>query len=265
MYSTFKLATKYLNYYFTASNGKGHGIHSPFVFDFTRNVLRDKKNYDCYEPIEKLRYKLLHNDTLIEVDDYGAGSSIIPSKQRVIKDISRSSLKNKIFSQLLFRLVKHYKPETIVELGTSFGITTSYMASGSQSSKVYTMEGAENIASIAKKNFEKLKLNNIELLQGNFNDSLPSLLKKLNKVDLAFIDGNHLKEPTLDYFNLFLQKSSEKSIFIFDDIHWSEGMEEVWIQIQQHPEVTLTINLFFMGIVFFSRDFKAKQHFVIRF
>src|SRR4051812_15752071 len=112
MYSTFKLAKKYFHYYLTATNGKGHGIHSPFVFDFIKNVLRDKKKYDCYKKIEKLRTELLQNSTLIDVEDYGAGSSMIPSNKRVVKDIARSSLKNKKFTQLFFRLVKYYRPQT---------------------------------------------------------------------------------------------------------------------------------------------------------
>ena len=158
MYSSFKLAQKYFHYYFTASNGKGHGIHSPFVFDFIKNVLRDKKKYGCYETIEKIRTELLKNNTLIEVEDHGAGSALLSSNKRVVKDIARSSLKNKKFARLFHRLVKRYKPQTIIELGTSFGITTSYMAFGNPSSTIYTLEGAENIALLAQSSFDKLDL-----------------------------------------------------------------------------------------------------------
>jgi len=265
MYSTFKLAQKYFHYYFVASNGKGHGIHSPFVFDFIQNVLIDKKKHECYKKIEKTRAELLQDNTLIDVEDHGAGSSVISSNRRVVKDIARSSLKNKKFAQLFFRLVKYYKPQTIIELGTSFGITASYMTFGNPSSTVYTLEGAGNIAFIAQSNFDKLGLQNIQLIQGNFNETLPLLLEKINKVDLVFVDGNHLKLPTLQYFSALLEKSTKQSIFIFDDIHWSAEMEEAWNQIQNHAGVTLTIDLFFVGLVFLNEDFKAKQHFVIRF
>ncbi len=265
MYAFFQLIKKYFHYYFTASNGKGHGIHSPFLFDFIRNVLQDKKKYDCYQTIEKLRAELLQNNTLIDIEDHGAGSSVISSNKRIVKDIARSSLKNKKFAQLIYRIVKYYKPATIVELGTSFGITSSYMAFGNPQSTVYTLEGEENISLIAQSNFKKLGLKNMQLIKANFNEVLPSLLQKLNKVDLVFVDGNHLKMPTLQYFTWLLEKTVEQSILIFDDIHWSAEMEEAWKQIQQHPAVTLTIDLFFIGIVFFNEDFKAKQHFVIRF
>ncbi|HEY5370338.1 MAG TPA: class I SAM-dependent methyltransferase [Hanamia sp.] len=265
MYSAFQLTKKYINYYFKAHNGKGHGVHSPFVFDFIIHLLNDKKKYDCYDKIELLRKKLLNNNSVIEVEDFGAGSAVIPFKNRVVKDIAASSLKKKKYAQLLFRIAKYYEAKTIVELGTSFGITTSYLASASSNSNVITLEGAHNIANIATQNFREMNLENIELLEGNFQKTLSLLDYKIGKIDLLFVDGNHRKAATLEYFDHFLKKSTEHSIFIFDDIHWSEEMEEAWKLIEQHDSVTMTIDLFFIGVVFFRKDFKVKQHFAIRF
>ena len=265
MYSSFQLAQKYFHYYINAANGKGHGTHSPFVFDFIIHVLNDKKKYGCYEKIESLRSNLLKNNTEIKVEDFGAGSALIPFKTRKIKDIAASSLKNKKYAQLLFRIAKYYKCKTIVELGTSLGSTTCYFASANAGSIVYTLEGSENIAAIALENFRKAALKNIHLTKGKFEKTIPSIIKQIENVDLLFIDGNHRKEATLEYFNTFLEKATPQSIFIFDDIHWSKEMEEAWKLIQQHDSVTLTIDLFFLGMVFFSKDFKVKQHFPIRF
>src|SRR6185437_1790478 len=265
MYSAFQLAKKYFNYYLSAHNGKGHGVHSPFVFDFIIHVLNDKKKYDCYPKVELLRKNLLNNNTIIEVEDFGAGSAVIPFKNRIVKDIAASSLKKKKYAQLLFRIAKYYEAKTIVELGTSFGITTCYLASANPASKVLTFEGAKNIAKIASDNFKKCGLKNIKLIEGDFNKTLSTNEQLITNVDLLFIDGNHRKEATLQYFHFFLNKSTNNSIFIFDDIHWSEEMEEAWKAIQQHDSVTLTIDLFFIGLVFFSKDFKVKQHFTIRF
>jgi predicted O-methyltransferase YrrM len=265
LYSRFQLAKKYFQYYLTASSGKGHGIHSPFVFDLIKNVLRDKKIYDCYAVIETGRQKLLKQSAKIEVEDFGAGSAIIKTNKRAVADIAASSLKSKKYAQLLYRMVKYYKPETIVELGTSFGITTSYLAAGNANGKIYTVEGSPAIAGIAKKTFDRVGLKNIELLAGDFNNALPALLAKLNTVDLAFIDGNHRKEPTLNYFKQLLTHSTASTILIFDDIHWSADMEAAWTEIRQHPSVTLTIDLFFVGLVFINPDLKIPQHFSIRF
>lgn len=265
MFSRFQLALKYLQYYLTASNRKGHGIHSPFVFDFVVKVLNDKKHYPVYDVIEHKRKELLRDETIIKVEDFGAGSTVIKSNKRVIKDIAASSLKTKKYAQLLYRMVKHYKPGTILELGTSFGITSAYLASGNENTFLHTCEGAASIASIAKQNFADLKLNNIQLTEGDFSSTLSPLLSELQTIDLAFIDGNHRKEPTLDYFSKLLDHSKPSTILIFDDIHWSSGMEEAWTVIQQHPAVTLTIDLFFIGIVFFNPDINHKQHFTMRF
>lgn len=265
MFTKFQLAKKYLHYWLVASNGKGHGIHSPFVFDFVKNVLNDKQNYQAYKPIENLRKKMLADSTVIEVQDFGAGSSVIKTNKRVVSAIAASSLKPKKYAQLLYRMVQYYKPETIIELGTSFGTTTAYLASANTASTVFTCEGSPAIASVAKQNFQSLKLNNIQLTEGDFTRTLSPLLSKLDTVNFAFIDGNHRKEPTLNYFQQLISHSTGTSILVFDDIHWSAEMEESWQIIKQHPQVTLTIDLFFIGIVFINPHFKIPQHFRIRF
>jgi predicted O-methyltransferase YrrM len=265
MYSAAQLAKKYFGYYLAASNSKGHGVHSPFVFDFIKFIKNDHRQYDCYGPIETLRHALLKNKNWIEVEDFGAGSTLLKTKRRRIDKMAASSLKPKKFAQLLFRMVQCYQPQTILELGTSFGITTAYLACGNPGSTLYTMEGADSVAAIATGNFEALNLENITLVKGDFTQTLPELLLKTGKIDFAFVDGNHQKIPTVNYFNQLLQKAGPGSILVFDDIHWSSEMEAAWDEIQNHPSVTLTLDLFFIGIVFLSPSFKVKQHFSLRF
>ena len=265
MYSPVQLAFKYINYYLKASNGKGHGIHSPFVYDFVTNVLNDKRTFYAYEAIEKSRQLMLHDETVLTVEDFGAGSRTGLTKQRKIKDIASSSLKPKKFAQLLFRMVDYYQPKTIVELGTSLGITSSYLASAKTDAQVITMEGSSAIAAVAKKNLQSLGLNNIEIVEGNFDKNMTSVMSQLSTIDFAFIDGNHRYQPTINYFNLILPKLNDSSILLFDDVHWSKEMEQAWNEIIKHPSVTLSIDLFFIGVVLFKKDFKIKQDFVVRF
>ena len=229
------------------------------------HVLKDKKNYACYDKIEAVRLQLKQDETIIEVEDFGAGSGVIKSNRRVVKDIANSSLKSPKFARLLYRMVQYYQPENILELGTSFGITTAYLACGNEGAKVYTCEGAKQIASIAEKNFTQLNIKNITLVQGDFVTTLPPLFAELKTIDFAFVDGNHRKEPTLQYFQQLLAHSTNTTILVFDDIHWSLEMEAAWSAIQQHPAVTLTIDLFFIGIVCISKDVKVKQHFILRY
>jgi predicted O-methyltransferase YrrM len=265
LYSRFQLAKKYLHYYLTAFNGKGHGIHSPFVFDFVKNVLQDKKKYNSYLIIEKARQQLLKQKGIIEVEDFGAGSAVIKKNKRAVSAIARSSLKPAKYAQLLFRMVQYYQPGTILELGTSFGVTTAYLAAGNTNAKIYTLEGSAVIAEIAQKTFNRMNFSQIELTKGDFNNALPAILAKIKTIDFVFIDGNHRKEPTLNYFQQLLRYSHLSTILIFDDIHWSAEMEEAWETIKLHPQVTLTIDLFFIGVVFFNPDINHKQHFTVRF
>jgi len=265
VYSRRQLLFKYISHYFTASNGKGHGIHSPFVYDFVQNVLNDKRSFYAYSQIEELRKQLLGDPTIIQVEDFGAGSRASKNRERSVSDIVKYASKNKKMAQLLFRVANHYQPKTIVELGTSLGISSAYLASACPNAKLFTIEGSAAIAKIASKNFQSLGLHNIEMVTGNFDNAIASVLKKTGKIDLAFIDGNHRKEPTLSYFVQLLEHSHPLSIFIFDDIHWSEEMEQAWDIIKKNKRATLTIDMFFLGLVFFRGEFKAKQQFTIRF
>jgi predicted O-methyltransferase YrrM len=265
MYSRIQLAFKYLTYYFSASNGKGHGTHSPFVFDFIINVLNDATVYPEYGKVEELRAAMLADKRVLTINDFGAGSSVNSSRQRTISSIASSAVKPKKFGQLLYRMVKKYQPSTILELGTSLGITSEYMAMGNFRAKMITMEGAEEVAAMARQNFQEAGLLRIALVQGDFQQTLPNVLSSFSTIDFVFVDGNHRKEPTLDYFNQLLPKTGTETILVFDDIHWSSEMEEAWRIIKSHSAVRCSIDLFFIGIIFFREEFKEKQDFVIRF
>lgn len=265
MYSRPQLLLKYLQYYFTASNGKGHGMHSPFVFEFITRILNDKTIYPEYETTEALRVRLLNDSTVLEVRDFGAGSVVDKKGKRAISSIAKNAAKPRKFGQLLFRMVKYYQPATILELGTSLGITTSYLSLAKPDARLITMEGAKEIAHVARNNFRNLEIRNIEIIEGNFDNKLSPVVRGLSIVDFAFIDGNHRQEPTERYFKELLAKTDHDSILVFDDIHWSSEMEAAWKTIKNNAAVTCSIDLFFIGLVFFRKEFKEKQDFVIRF
>jgi predicted O-methyltransferase YrrM len=240
-------------------------MHSPFVFEFIAKVLNDKTVYPEYEKAESLRNQLLNDNTVLEVEDFGAGSVIDKKNKRSISSIAKNAAKPKKFAQLLFRMVKYYQPATILELGTSLGITTSYLSLARPGARLITMEGSKEIAEVAKRNFRDLEIRNIEITEGNFDNTLSSVVRGLSTVAFVFIDGNHRQEPTERYFKELLTKTSNDSILVFDDIHWSSEMEEAWETIKDNAAVTCSIDLFFIGIIFFRKEFKEKQYFAIRF
>ena len=265
MYSTLQLTIKYFKYYFAASNSKGHGMHSPFIFEFITKVLNDKTNYPAYQHVEELRKQLSKDQAIIMVEDFGAGSAIDKTNRRTIASIVKNAAKPAKYGKLLHRMVKYYQPHNVLELGTSLGITTCYLAMGQPGANLITMEGATAIAAAARQNFKNLELNNIEVVTGNFDQTLSSVVSKLSSIDFVFIDGNHRREPTEKYFGQLLKSTHNDSILVFDDIHWSRDMEQAWETIKKHPAVRCTVDLFFIGIVLFRQEFKEKQHFLIRF
>jgi len=255
---------KYIKYKLTAKHRKGYGVHSPFLYHFVRELLFGNQNFYAFDDIAELRYDLLDSKKEISVKDFGAGSKVMKSNIRKIKDITKNSAICEKFGELLFKIIEYYKPENIIELGTSLGIGTSYLALPNNKAKVYTIEGCPETAKQASNNFAELNINNINQITGNINEELPNLLKKIEKIDFVYFDGNHQKEATLNYFNLCLEKAHNNTIFYFDDIHWSQGMEEAWNKIKENQNVSLTIDLFFSGIVLFRKEL-SKQDFVINF
>jgi predicted O-methyltransferase YrrM len=241
-----------------------HGLHSPFVYNLTDKVIYDFKAREVYDMIEELRQELLKDERSITITDLGAGSLVNNNRQKKIKQLAKNALKPAKLAQLIHRFAEEFKPRNIIELGTCLGLTTSYLATAVPGARVITVEGCPNTAGVAKENIAKLQLSNTEVLTGNFDDVLPDIIKKEKELDFVFIDGNHRKEATLDYLGLCLPAVNESSVLIFDDIYWSKGMEEAWEQIKAHPQVTVTIDLFWIGLVFFRKG-QAKEHFKIKF
>lgn len=260
----FFLAKKTIQYYICARHKRGHGIHSPFVYDFVRNALRCKTKRGGFAVIEQRRKELRMQNRTIEILDLGAGSMQLRTKQRRVSDIACTSLSPRKYAQLLHNITQHYKPQTILEMGTSLGVSTMYLAAGNPQAHCITLEGAPTIAAIARETFAACNCGQVELIEGNFADTLPIALEKLQHVDFVFIDGNHQQQATLDYFNKILPYCSEKTILVFDDICWSEGMYVAWQEICAYPQVSISVNLCKLGIVFLRKGIE-KQEFTIRY
>ena len=257
-----QLIFRYIKYFFTAKSK--HSAQAPFLYELITKVIDKRTDDSNCQSIETLRKELCKSEREIQITDFGAGSTINNSKTRKVKDVAKNSAKNAKFGKLLYRIIQFYKPKNILELGTSLGISTSYLAKANSNSQVFTFEGCPETAKIAQENFDKQNIKNTSITLGDFNITLADKLKKIETVDLTFIDGNHQEKPTIAYFEECLKYANNNTIFIFDDIHWSEGMENAWNYIKAHPKTTLTIDLFFVGIVFVKSEL-SKEDFTIRF
>lgn len=243
-----------------------HAVHSPFVYDFICNVLEDKTVYPEYKTVEQQVIRLKRNPNSIETVDFGArrGRTGYTTKLRRVKEIAATTGIPRKYGRLLFRIVKYFNPGTMLELGTSAGISTMYQAIAAPSATFKTIEGCASTAALAQESLNSAGCSNVSLVMGNFDKELPETLGSLLKVDYAFIDGNHTYEATVNYFGEIAAKSGNDTLLIFHDIHWSSEMEKAWEEIIKHPGVTVTIDLFDMGLVFLRREL-SRQHFVIRF
>ncbi len=257
-----QLLFRYLLYYFRSTNE--HGVHSPFVYDIVTTVIYDEKEFYGYSKIEKIREKMLDNHSLINMQDFGAGSLHANNSKRKISELAMHSAKPKKYGRLLFRLVNKFQPSTILELGTSLGLSGMYLASARKQAQFISLEGSAELAHIAQQNFNALMLSNVEVLPGTFEDNLSHSIQKLESLHFVFFDGNHKRIPTIAYFEECLKFCCNESVFVFDDIHWSNEMEEAWNYIKEHPQVKVTIDLFFLGIVFFRKE-QVKENFTIRY
>ncbi|MFV5695643.1 O-methyltransferase [Flavobacterium sp. LB3P122] len=237
-----------------------HAVHSPFVFSLLTKCFYDKKLKPEYAILKKYRNSLLENSNTIEVTDFGAGSKVFKSNKRAIFMIAKTAGISPKRAQLLFRITKYLRPESILEIGTSLGLASSALFLGNSKAKITTLEGCPETAKIAQNQFREFSLTDINSVIIEFNSYLT---QKLKTQSLIYFDGNHQKQATLEYFELLLPTITNETVWIFDDIHWSPEMEETWGIIKKHPKVTVTIDTFQWGLVFFRRE-QPKEHFIIR-
>ena len=252
----------YLKFLFHSKNE--HGIHSPFVFDLVTKCFYDNTKYSEYEVLKSYRKSLLENKNTIEVTDFGAGSRVFKSNVRAISKIAQTAGITPKNAELLFRIVRYFQPKSILEIGTSLGLATSALSLGTEKAKITTLEGCPNTQKQAKIQLEEQnsRFQNIEFVNTEFSNYFKALNQSPINYNLIYFDGNHSKKATLDYFESLLSTISNDTIWIFDDIHWSAEMEEAWEIIKNHTKVTVTIDTFQWGIVFFRTE-QVKENFII--
>ena len=251
----------YLKFIWNSKNQ--HGVHSPFVFDLVTKCFYDKTKYPEYKTLKNYRHSLLQNKNTIEVTDFGAGSRVFKSNTRQISKIAKTAGISPKRAELLYRIVNYFQPENILEIGTSLGLATAALSLGNENAKIKTLEGCPNTIEVAKIQNSKFKINNSQFINTEFSSYLKTVTHHPSPINLIYFDGNHSKKATLEYFELLLPTITNDSAWIFDDIHWSANMEEAWEIIKNHPKVTVTIDTFQWGLVFFRIE-QEKENFVIR-
>ena len=248
----------FIHHFFTAKR-KGHGIHSPFAYRLCEEVFYNTNSFYDFEALKNIRAGLLNDSTVLHVEDFGAGSKTFTGNTRKIKDIAEKGISPVKQSEIIYKLINFLNCRQCIELGTSIGINTLYLAKGNKHTHVTTIEGSKSIFEFAKALAQRNNTHNIDFIHAKFDDALPALLNSMPPPDLLYIDGNHTCEATMKYFNMALKHKHNNSVFIFDDIYWSPGMTKAWEEIKQHHSVTLSIDAFYFGLVFFKEEIKEKR------
>lgn len=263
----FSRALKYLNYKILSRHRKGHGIHSPFVFDLVNRIFGNKIDPGIIIAVENARKKLISDKRTISFLDLGSGvqtgSPDLKMRKRSVSDIASESPVSPKYGAFLAKMASEFGNPLIIELGTSFGISTMYMAGACKEVKVITIEGSSEIAQIAQQNFIDAGISNVSVHIGSFDDIIKDFGVEM-KPGLVFIDGNHRKEPVLRYFNKIADISDSATVVILDDIYYSKEMAEAWNEIKLNKKVSVSVDIFRMGICFFRKGLKPNSY-VIRY
>lgn len=242
-----------------------YDVHSPFLAAWLQAVLEDDREYYAFDEIEIIRQYWLHSPQMIDyATDLGAGSRAGQGEKRSVKEMARWSSVDQQTGRRLFRMMQFSQPKTILELGTNLGISAMYLQRGAVGAKLYTIEGQAPVARLAQASFRRLgKRYQPEIITGSFVEVLPQLLPRIDKVDVVWLDGDHREEATLAYFEEILPFLHPGSVVAVGDIYWSNGMEAAWEALKNHPSVTLSVDLFDFGVLFFREEQQEKEHFTL--
>ncbi|MFK7831993.1 MAG: O-methyltransferase [Winogradskyella sp.] len=249
----------YLKFLFTSTNQ--HGVHSPFVYNFVTRCLYDKTKYEAYTTLGNYRNILQKSDVVLKIQDLGEGSRVLDADTRKVNQMVKTSSSSKKDTELLYRVSKYFKFKNTLELGTSLGMGTLAFALANPNSEIITVEGCPNTSKFSKSKLKNIEVNNVQFTIDNFTDAISNLNE--NQFDVVFFDGHHNKTATIQYFESLLSKAHNDTVFVFDDIYWSKGMTEAWEYIKNHKSISVTVDCFHLGFVFFRKE-QRKEHFKVR-
>jgi len=251
----------------SAWNTGGEGIHSPRLFYLVRHLFYETAQLYSWQQIEQRREAMLRAPKLVHVVDYGTGKD----RDELVMHIAKRCLMGRKEVQLLSRLLHYMSGDeyvsgrkrglNVVELGTSLGITTAYLAMADGRNSVVSFEGCEQLAQMAALNWEKLKVSSIRTVIGNLDDTLYIYAREMrDPIDLVLMDANHTGAATLRYFECLWPHMDADGVLVLDDIRYSRDMYEAWQQIASHPAVSASMDLGKMGLVFFYDKLEHKKY-----
>ncbi|MCK5135727.1 MAG: class I SAM-dependent methyltransferase [Bacteroidales bacterium] len=240
---------KYLEHQLYRRHRKGRGIHPPYLFSFVHDVVFNTPGTDIPHEISEMHRNLWKDRTMIgerTVGSFVCGSSVSPR-----------------YGELLFRITRWFCPDMILELGTGLGVSTMYLGQGYPGVPLHSIEGNTERAAFAAQLVCRCHLEQVSIHWGDLDRKLEEILPQLDGRFVAFVDANHSYEPTIRYVRAILEKAGDEAVIIMDDIYWSRGMSRAWKEVISWPGISVSIDLFHMGILLLRKDLN-KAHVKIK-
>ncbi len=239
-----------------------YDIHSPFVFQLVQKVLEDQRHYYIFDRVRGIRHYWREVDqAVLFEEDLGAGSRAGQGRRRGTKALIKHSAIGQTEGEFLFRLALYHRPNSILELGTNLGISSCYLRAAASKARMITIEGNPALSELAQKTWRLAGLSPPEQVMGSFEECLPKALEELGQVDLLWLDGDHRGEATISYVRQCLPFCHEHTVLAVADIHWSSDMELAWEELKNLPEISLSVDLFYCGLLYFTPISATPQHF----
>lgn len=236
---------------------KGFGVHSPFVFSLITKVIEEKCQYYRFFDIEVMRKKLLFNNTNVIYHDKQNQGKL---KSRSVSQIVRREAIKPKHGKLLFRLANYFKSESILQIGSGAGLSTLYLTSYSHNLKCIVLENMAELADIARMATDGEAINKIDIRVGEYRKTLPKAIEEMGNLDLVFFNTQYEQQDNQWLFYECMKHADNETIFVFNGIKDNRKMRELWGEIKSSPNVTVTLDLYSIGIVLFNKKLYKRDY-----
>ena len=246
----------YVNFIFSATNQ--HGVHSPFVYQLVTKCFYNRKNRPEYRKIGEYRKDVFQEKQQLHIQPNC--STFFKANTYKISKLAKIYAPSWKRSKFLTRLTNYLNCKSVLEIGTQMGIRTSCFASH-KNCDVITIDNCEETQKIAREKLKKHHFSTIKFCLQEFTQQ--EILVDQKKIDCIYIGNTRKKQSTLHLFEEALKKVHNDSVILIEGLHWSKDMNQAWKEIKENKQVSVTIDTFYLGLVFFRKE-QAKEHFKIR-
>ncbi|MDD2435944.1 MAG: SAM-dependent methyltransferase [Massilibacteroides sp.] len=218
---------------------KGHGVHSPFVFNFITKVIDERAAYYCLKDIELTRKKFFYEN----------------------EPFHKWEIRPK-YGALLMRISNYLKPQNLLLIGSDLSFSALYSSSYASTTRCVVLEEKTEIAAFSRSVIEKHRAKNILLKEGVYQKTVSEVLEHTDKLDFVYFGYPNDSALDIPVFECILPHLHEHSVLILRGIRKTKDRKEFWNRLCARPEVSVTIDVYELGIAFFNHKIHKKNYIV---